>query len=165
VPGARRVALVEPLLGLRHVRRRLAHLGDQLPGDARIDRDVPGGHRAYAGQDVLKLGILEQIARAARPRRLQIAGVIGHSGEHQDRRRGRLLGRPPGGVDAGDPRQLDFHDHHVGRESRMRRSAASPLAAAATSKPSRFKSARSPVADEAVLVHHQHPQGAPINAL
>jgi hypothetical protein len=50
-------------------------------------------------------------------------------------------------------------------KSRMRRSAASPLAAAATSKPSRFKSARSPLRTRPSLVHHQHPQGAPINAL
>ena len=94
-------------------RRRCARV-EQLPGRPRVDRRLPAAHRPDAVEDVLGLGVLEQVAdragvqrgrRSARRRRTTSAPATSR----------RLLGDDlPGGLDPVHARHLQVHQHDVG---------------------------------------------------
>ena len=96
----------------RHVGRRPAG-AEQLAGRPRVDRRLAAGHGADAVEDVVGLGVLEQVADRAGVERAHDPLGVGVRRQHQHV--GQLLGDDrAGGADAVDARHLQVHQHDVG---------------------------------------------------
>jgi len=88
---------------------------EQLTGRARVDRRLTAGYCADAAQDLVGLGVLEQIAHRAGVEGAHDPLRIGVRREHQHVRQ-LLPDDGPGRTDAVDARHLQVHEHHVGTE-------------------------------------------------
>jgi bifunctional DNase/RNase len=108
-------------LGERHVRLgrrgvvvRAADAVDEQAAHARRDQRVPRERGAEAGDDLLGVGLLEQVAGGPGEQGVDDVALLERPGEHdhgQARAQGEHLAR---GLDPAHPRHREVHEDHVG---------------------------------------------------
>jgi hypothetical protein len=94
-------------------RRRAAALAHEPPRDARGERRVAAGRGPDARGELVRLGVLQQVADRARVERRGDAHVVRERGEHEHRRTHAQAGDPARRLDAVDARHLEVHEHDV----------------------------------------------------
>ena len=101
-------------LGQLDDRVAVAAGGQQLARRARVQRRVAGGRGANGAQQLVGLGVLEQVAHGARLERLEDPRPVAERRQHDDPRRGVLGDDPPGRRGAVEVGHLEVDEDDVG---------------------------------------------------
>ena len=93
---------------------RLAPVGEQLARDLRVERRLAAGGRSDPLDELLRGGVLEQVAERAGIDRPEHLLAIGGGGEDHDPRLRASRDHPPGGLDPVHLRHRQVEQHDVG---------------------------------------------------
>ena len=142
-------------------RRRTARRApQQLAGGPRVQRRLAAADRPDAGEQVLGVGVLEQVADRAGVERRDDPLAVGERRQHQHLGAELLGDDPPGRLDAVDAGHLQVH--HARRRAAPRATTATRLRAVGGLPTTSMSSApheqlRQPGADDGVVVDEHHP--------